>query len=190
MVPHCRKVLAGEYLVPGMREPKTILDIGANIGAFSVWALSKWPDARVVAYEPWPSNAEMFRGNLGDRTAVLVEAAVFADGQLEMYPGANNCGECSLWRGSEQSSIERRVAGVSPTHLDACDFLKVDTEGAELAILSGYRHLATVQAVALETHSERDAWVIRQLLAHEGLTRVTEDVWRPDRSVQRWLRKA
>lgn len=190
MQPHARKVLAGEYDVPGFNhQVPVIFDIGANVGAFSVWALQRWPGARITGWEPHPENVTLYRANLGQH-AHVVEAAVFADGTLQLWEGQHNCGEHSLWCGPEQGATRIEVEGHSPSQLGPCDFLKLDTEGAELAILAGYRHLATVQAVALETHSRRDAKVIRCLLEHEGLTLVSEDEWRADRSVQKWLREA
>lgn len=188
MVPHVRKVLAGEYDVPGMPAPRTILDIGANVGAFAVWAHVKWPDAYIQAYEPHPTNIEAFKENVPGVT--IEDCAVYCDGRLTLWVGASNCGEHSLWPGPEQSKHWIEVEGMRPERLDACDFLKIDAEGAELGILAGYRHLETVQAVALETHSARDARVIQYMLEDVGLTLVSEDVWRADRSVQRWLRKA
>jgi FkbM family methyltransferase len=194
MVPHARKVLAGEYDVPGfdMRAPR-VLDIGANVGAFAIWAMHKWPECEVTCYEPHPENIAILRPNLHQghpSIPTIVGAAVFADGQLELHEGRSNCGEHSLWRGPEQSEEWITVPGVSPTHLEETDFLKVDAEGAELGILAGYLHLETVKAVALETHSVRDAHIIRILLADVGLTLVSENRWRADRSVQKWLRSS
>lgn len=42
-----------------------VLDIGAHIGAFSRYAVRRGACA-VVAYEPEPSNADLFRHNLRD----------------------------------------------------------------------------------------------------------------------------
>jgi len=39
MLSHVRKVLAGEYDVPYQAAKPVILDIGANVGSFAVWAM-------------------------------------------------------------------------------------------------------------------------------------------------------
>jgi FkbM family methyltransferase len=58
-------------------EMPLILDIGANIGASAVWFSRAFPDARVIAVEPDPGNAEMCRRNIaGLRHVKLVEAAI------------------------------------------------------------------------------------------------------------------
>ena len=41
-----------------------ILDIGANIGAFALWAIGRWPGCRLHCYEPLPANFDMLRQNL------------------------------------------------------------------------------------------------------------------------------
>ncbi len=188
MLPHARKVLAGEYEVPGAPAPAHVLDIGANVGAFSVWAARTWPHAVIHAYEPHPDNVALLVANAAH--ALVTPAAVFAQGRLVLHEGLSNCGEHSLWRGAEQSDRTREVDGVSPSFLPPAQFVKLDTEGAELAILCGYRHLAGVQAIALETHGARDARAIRAVLEFDGLTLVSEEKWRADRSVQKWLRQS
>lgn len=56
-----------------------IADIGANIGAASLWFKQQFPDAAVVAVEPDPDNAAILRQNLTGRPRVsVVEAAIGA----------------------------------------------------------------------------------------------------------------
>lgn len=54
-----------------------IVDAGANIGAASLYFLSRFPGAHIVAVEPDPGNAAILRENLGKRpNAVALEAAI------------------------------------------------------------------------------------------------------------------
>src|SRR4051812_43602952 len=46
----------GSLLAPN-GTPLRVADVGANIGLFSAWLLSRRPDARIVAFEPDPDNA-------------------------------------------------------------------------------------------------------------------------------------
>src|SRR3954471_612258 len=41
-----------------------ILDLGANIGLFGAYALTLWPGARVLGFEPDPANAAVHRRTL------------------------------------------------------------------------------------------------------------------------------
>lgn len=48
----------------GLREGATVLDIGANIGLFSLFVMSRCHDARVYAFEPAPAAYAALRANL------------------------------------------------------------------------------------------------------------------------------
>lgn len=54
-----------------------VFDIGANAGAFSLLAFSKWPGASVVAYEPHPLNFGMLMYNLRDQEAYCSMSAMY-----------------------------------------------------------------------------------------------------------------
>ncbi len=51
-----RQIFAGETYrpIPYLRDVRLIADIGANIGAASVFLHTKYPEARIVAVEPSP----------------------------------------------------------------------------------------------------------------------------------------
>ncbi len=54
-----------------------IVDAGANIGAASLWFLTEYPLACVVAIEPEPSNVAVLRKNASDKPRLLIlESAV------------------------------------------------------------------------------------------------------------------
>ena len=56
------------------------VDAGANIGAASVYFLSRFPKAHVVAVEPDPGNAAILRENLATRqNSMVLEAAIGAE---------------------------------------------------------------------------------------------------------------
>ena len=62
-------------------KPVVILDLGANIGAASLFLLREIPNSRVIAIEPDPGNASLCARNLapfGDR-AVVLEAALWSE---------------------------------------------------------------------------------------------------------------
>lgn len=50
-----------EYIVPENFQPRIIFDIGANIGAASVYLSRKYPDVEVYAFEPVPDNFELLK---------------------------------------------------------------------------------------------------------------------------------
>jgi hypothetical protein len=52
-----------QCFIPLPFQPATILDIGANIGAFAQRARQKWPDAKMICCEPMPFNVVQLRRN-------------------------------------------------------------------------------------------------------------------------------
>jgi len=134
------------YLQPGM----TALDIGAHHGFYSLLASAKvGTTGRVIAFEPSPRERQKLLRNLALNgcSNVQVEDCALADapGEQELIlVGSNNSGCNSLRQPNVAdltSSIAVRVAtldGYFAGHpLPPVDFIKLDTEGAELAILKG-----------------------------------------------------
>src|SRR5438128_4623402 len=52
----------GSYALP--ERCRTILDCGANVGIFSVWAARRRADARIVALEPFPATFAALEANI------------------------------------------------------------------------------------------------------------------------------
>jgi FkbM family methyltransferase len=138
--------LVERFLEPGM----TVLDIGAHHGFYSLLASVKvGGTGRVVAFEPSPRERERLLRNLAlnGYTNVQVEDCALAEaaGQQELIMvGGINTGCNSLRRPNVKeptSAVAVRVEtldGYLAEHaLPPVDFIKLDAEGAELAILKG-----------------------------------------------------
>ncbi|MBE9127551.1 MULTISPECIES: FkbM family methyltransferase [unclassified Coleofasciculus] len=57
------ELVRGTYEIPDF-EPKTIIDGGANIGVFAIHALSYFPKAKLICYEPDLANFYQLQNNL------------------------------------------------------------------------------------------------------------------------------
>jgi FkbM family methyltransferase len=200
MRPHADKVLAGEYDLPAHLEliqaPRTILDIGANVGAFTAWARAKWHDSVIEAYEPMPENSLCFKINHShDKRVFFYSHAVsVARLTLRIYKGRNNCGECSAYNLGEQLQDDYEdVQAVPAGGLHGADFVKIDTEGCEGDILHRI-YLGRTDVVAYEWHGQerRDNCTRIMHLSsanHHGtfvLVRTAETG--PDRGIHIWAR--
>ena len=64
-------VLRGESRRGVRTSPRLVLDIGANVGAWSIWARHRWHDADILAYETDPTFADHWRKNCGATGARL-----------------------------------------------------------------------------------------------------------------------
>jgi FkbM family methyltransferase len=157
MLPHVRKVLSGEYDIPGYDVTRpVILDIGANVGSFAIWAMKRWPGCHVHCYEPLPDNFTLLKSNLGQLEGSSVTLNNFAVGNPElrrMRLGLNNCGEASFYDIGEQGTATIDVETKPPSVLPKARILKMDTEGSEIDILERMPSLE-FEVVVLEYHSE------------------------------------
>ena len=154
-----------QYFISLPFEPTSIVDIGANIGAFAQRAHQQWPAAQIYCYEPMPFNLIQLRRNAPIGTTVVSAAVRAQSGLDEIFIGDNfvTGGFSQLGRQTKQKIL---VECIAATELPAADLLKIDTEGSEVEILQALS-FETTKAVCLEYHSLDDAKTIRELLASQ-----------------------
>lgn len=122
----------------------SIIDIGAGIGEFTVFAAHIHPDNRVYAFEPFPESLALLNENLRSNKLTNVqvygEAIGAATGRLAL---STAIGEPLQFSTTEAESGEHalKVPALSLSdaflrlNLDHCHLLKLDCEGAEYEIL-------------------------------------------------------
>jgi FkbM family methyltransferase len=161
-------VLDDEYGLSCMRKnPKTVLDIGGNIGLFSIWAGAKFPGAAIHVYEPNQALFEELTANVGQVGAtVFAEGVSGQDGYGQFVEnGESFVGQCSAAPDGDirlvslRSAIERLGGSV--------DLLKMDCEGAEWEIFEDMESFRTVGMLRMEYHLTRAdrplGWMIDRL---------------------------
>jgi FkbM family methyltransferase len=170
-----RAIFAGETYQPIglLRDVRLIVDIGANIGAASVYLHTQYPEARIVAVEPSPAafallaeNARAFPQIEPRQTALYDKKA-----SLPLHAGhtdttTNSFGVSALAaKGGETLNLEDAAAFFLREGLTGADIVKLDTEGCEWPILNSLRDcLKRFRAIYLEYHSETDRRRIDALL--------------------------
>lgn len=171
-----RDILRGETypILSVVPEVRTILDVGANVGATSVLFACHYPDATVHAFEPAPGTFEVLARNVAPFPNVRAHPVGLFDeaGDRPLYHGQGGPGQASInpdWNVRETYDVVRlEDAGswVAANGIDRVDILKVDTEGCEVPILRSLgRLLGDVRVVYLEAHSERDWRELDAMLA-------------------------
>ncbi len=176
------------FLKPGM----TVLDIGAHCGFHTlVHSKSVGPRGRVLAFEPSRSNRKRLRVNLAMNFCRNVNVLPWAlgeeDGSATLYVVEGNTVLNSLRpQANAKSATPTRVAvrpldGVlGELRVAKVDFIKLDVEGAELAVLRGAaRLLGTVPrpVILCEVQEETSrAWGYSSQQIVERL-RTTGFVW-------------
>lgn len=148
----------------------SVIDIGGNIGSFAVRAVAEGA-ARVLSYEPEPSNIEMFKLNcateIANGTVVLDERAVwcFTDKTVHLAPTYSHA---SVEEGGSVSARTIDLNDVLRQVPEPIALLKVDIEGSEIEIFStcDANILRRVQRLAMEFHGMRPGWgeMVRNLL--------------------------
>jgi len=163
MISHIGKIFQGEYAAFGVIDNPYIIDIGANVGGFAVWAHEFFKNPKIDCYEPIKENFNLLRQNIeGTDIAIRNIAIGKEDGERMMYYGLNNCGEASLYEGEEQRSEGEMVKVMSAKHLPRCDIMKIDTEGAEIEILENLVNFP--MAFLIEFHSAANRRRIDEIL--------------------------
>ncbi len=156
-----------EYNIPLLDAPKTVLDIGANVGAFSLMAAQKWPEAKIFAYEPEPENIECFNRNCTNPNILLSQSAVRSfNGRADMLLG-DSCVTHSFHDLGRQTKNTVSVDCVDAAIIGSAEFIKIDTEGCEIEVLNKI-HLGNTKAIAIEYHSKSDKQYIEMFLSVAG----------------------
>ena len=175
--------VVSRWLRPGM----TFLDVGANVGYFSLLAASRvGPSGRVIAVEPSPVAYAALVQTIGDN-ALSIEAYPIGFGDTP--------GTCTLYFPPESfhnhspTMVDHDGAGTAvhvqvvrlddfldERRVDAVDLMKIDVEGFEPRVFTGAeRALATgrIRAVLCEFNDVwlREAGSAPQAL-HDQLTRL------------------
>lgn len=140
---------------------RVILDVGANVGGWSRVAARTWPDATIHAFEPSKStHEELVRATQGLNVRTVNAALSDTEGRAALYAVTGETGLSSLndrdlaEHGLTMTATETvqtlRLDDYAVEHgLKHIDFLKIDTEGHDLAVLKGASNLIERGAIDL-----------------------------------------
>jgi FkbM family methyltransferase len=164
-----------------LQKCKTIVDIGANMGSFAIYAARSCPDARIFCYEPHPRNFEFLTQNilvnaLGQRITAFQCAVAATSDQRTFGLGQS---PTHSFLGAETGDFETvrcttLTEILSSRCLGGIDFLKINCEGAEYEILEscGPNDLKRVANIRLEYHNldgaTKNGRYISQFLEGQG----------------------
>jgi FkbM family methyltransferase len=161
------------YSIP-IQDGWNVVDIGAGLGDFTVFAARRTPHGQVFAYEPAPDSVALLERNLAlngiTNVSVFPNAVSAYAGDLILDVSGNVAVQYRTVTGVSADDTQIAVQSVTMAGVLAmlprgmCDFLKMDCEGAEYGILLDLDDtiLRRVKRICLEyhlfvtQHSEKD----------------------------------
>jgi FkbM family methyltransferase len=154
-----QNLIAHEYEFDLPVEPRTILDVGANIGMASIYFANRYPSAKIIAIEPEPTNFRMLEKNIAAYPGIsAVRAALWpSGGEVSVVAPSGMNGSYGHWGFTVSDGTGVRAVTVPAIlqefEIATIDILKVDIEGAELELFSANcEWLKHVRYVMIETH--------------------------------------
>ncbi len=180
-----------QFLNPG----DVFVDVGANIGYFSILAASiVGEQGAVFAFEPDPDNYGLLCANAQlngfDSNIVAVEAALTdREGEGRLFLSEDNLGDHQVYVGDEQRNsvpiVLLRGCDYLAARIEQLDLLKIDTQGSEFQVIEGLMPLlATLKRkpriiIELTPHSLRQAGTSGRMLI-ESLATLGQPFWMID----------
>ena len=168
---------------------RSVLDIGANVGAASAFLAARFPEAKIVAVEPNPFTFELLEENLR-RVApggIAINAAIVpSPGRYRLEAGTSPSNDKVI--PADGASADGRLGTLTMNELldkhlhDGVDLVKLDIEGGERALLERAVEWAPrVGALVAETHEPLTPERATELLMDAGF----EPLPLPDRIATR-----
>lgn len=152
-----------DVLCRGLPEDAHVLDIGGQIGCFSLAVAKHLPDARIDVYEASPTSAGYVQRNvegngLGDRIRVNATALSGEDGFFTFVDSGTASGHNGLTAPEglgEEVTVPCTTFDAAVAKLDGrVELVKADVEGAEYDIIlkSSASSWSTVERIVMEYH--------------------------------------
>lgn len=146
-----------DFIIPNLGDDATFIDIGANIGVYSVVAAKRCK--RVYAFEANPEIFEILKENVEpfDNVEIFNVAIGDKEGMVNLHLHKNRGGADSLIR--ERIALPQRdgFISVESAKLDdydlQADVIKIDVEGAEMFVVDGgLKTLRRAKLIFMEHH--------------------------------------
>ena len=158
-----------------LSKARTVLDIGANTGVYTLLALAGNPACRVVSWEPYSGNYQKLRRNVllngfDGRAELRCEAASSQSGSVFLRPHEN-------WTMHSVADTSMAGTAISATTVDSViadgepvDLIKIDVEEFEYEVLCGslrvLRESRPVLVLEIQPHcatKERTLALLREI---------------------------
>ena len=158
-------VLEGEYECWLNGRGLNILDLGAHVGSFAIWAMHRYPGSTVDCYEPVSGTFELLKRNTEFYRKWILPHNAMVTTQPGPRAEITYDTRCLTRAGFFKPAIAPAVAGalktewvnvVHPGRFASFDMIKIDVEGRDFEVLNAL-DLRGVTVVHIEPHTQ-DNW--------------------------------
>ena len=150
-----------------LRNNAIVIDIGANIGVYAIYATTKLKNVKVFAFEPAPKEFATLVCNIKSNhlEEKIIASAAAVTGKDETRTLFLNGGPHNSfydhWKDVEGTQVQcLSLASVfEKNKIERCDMLKMDCEGSEFEILQSIPDniFKKIDAIRMEYHCPPDA---------------------------------
>ena len=160
----CQQILLdAQYDSTLVVRPQVIVDAGANIGLASIFYANRYPEAKIIAIEPEPSNYEMLKKNVAPYPNIVsIQAALWNEKKILSGSSADT-GHHAYQVRAENGLDDQRHCGtirgltlrelMTDIGIQQIDLLKVDIEGSEKEVFQNSAEwIGHVGIIAIEIH--------------------------------------
>lgn len=150
-----------KYVEEHLKEGQTFLDVGANVGYYSI--LASQLGAKVLAFEPSVNNRTLLEKNTKDcNIQIFSQALSNQNGSAILYTDTTPW-QYSIFGSGNGEKVD--TVRFDDLHLSVPDFIKLDCEWAERNVLEGMQSVLTTDkpiTILLEDwHGDVTDWLIR-----------------------------
>ena len=159
---HCfRQVfIQKDYNIKLKNKPKTIIDLGANVGYASMYFSKKYPNSKIISVEPEIKNYEIMKKNCSQFKNVFPIHAGIWSKKANLKIVDDGSGEWGLKTTEVKNKKDADVSAISidsiikEHKIKKIDILKIDIEGAEENLFSkNYKKwLSITDTIIIELH--------------------------------------
>lgn len=160
-----------------IRKARIIVDVGANVGFFALYATGLNTKVQIHALEPFPKNINQLKNNLrlnADHQVRVYPVAVSdktGTAALFFVPGDDS--GCSLNQPKGQQCLVQTVVFsdfMREQGIVRCDLLKMDCEGSELTVLSSLSpvEFLKIGGLIMEYHQSAEVNILQSILQKAG----------------------
>lgn len=147
-----------------LKKKSVIVDIGANIGAFTSFVANIATKGKIYSYEPDARNFKLTKKNIElnrFKNVKLYQKGVFnKNTNVTLYVNSNATASNSMF--NKDNKDKKEIITCIPlenvfkdNNIEKCDLLKIDTEGAEYKIIKAFpkKYYDNIKEIILEFHN-------------------------------------